>query len=112
MASDESLGSWLRLRAVRGVGDATFCRLVQCFGSPDAVFAASAERLVEAGSVSPSLAHAICEGPDQAARKAIDEELKRIEKRRLAVITFQEDRYPPRLKTIPDPPPLLYVSGT
>ncbi|HJU03533.1 MAG TPA: DNA-processing protein DprA [Nitrospiraceae bacterium] len=112
MPPAESLRSWLMLRAVRGVGDATFCRLVQCFGSPDSVLAASAERLMSAGSVSPSLAHAICQGPDHTAKKAIDGELKKAEKHHLTVITFLDDRYPPRLRTIPDPPPLLYVAGT
>ncbi|MGH7233416.1 MAG: DNA-processing protein DprA [Nitrospiraceae bacterium] len=111
MAHAESLRPWLMLRAIRGVGDPTVCRLVQSFGSPEAVLAASPERLMANGPVSRLLAHAICQGPDQAARKSVDEELKKLETRRLTVLTFQDDRYPPRLKTIPDPPPLLYVGG-
>jgi DNA processing protein len=106
------LRSWLLLRAVRGVGDLIFCRLVQSLGSPEAVLSASPERLVAAGPVSQSLAQAISQGPDQDTRQAVDEELKRLEKLRLSVITFQNELYPPRLTTIPDPPPLLYVSGS
>ncbi len=111
MGHASPLRSWLLLRAVRGVGDLIFCRLVQSLESPEAVLSASPERLMAAGPLGRSLAQAISQGPDQAARQAVDEELKRLEKLRLSVITFQNELYPPRLTTIPDPPPLLYVSG-
>jgi len=111
MGHASSLRSWLLLRAVRGLGDLIYCRLVLSLGSPEAVLSASPKQLMAAGPLSPSLAQAISEGPDQDARQAIDEELKRIEKLRLSVITFQDELYPPRLTIIPDPPPLLYVSG-
>lgn len=111
MGHASPLRSWLLLRAVRGLGDLIYCRLVLSLGSPEAVLSASPKQLMAAGPLSPSLAQAISEGPDQDARQAIDEELKRIEKLRLSVITFQDELYPPRLTIIPDPPPLLYVSG-
>ena len=105
------LRSWLLLRAVRGVGDLIFCRLVQSLESPEAVPSASPERLMAAGPVSPSLAKAISQGPDQDARQAVDEELKRLEKLRLSVITFQNELIA-SIDHHPDPPPLLYVSGS
>jgi DNA processing protein len=111
MVHSESLHFWLLLRAVRGVGDATFCRLVQLLGSPESVLSSSLERLMEVGRVDAVLARAIRQGPDQSSRESIEKELKKLKQLRLSVITFQDEIYPPRLKTISDPPPLLYISG-
>ena len=111
MVHSESLRFWLLLRAVRGVGDATFCRLVQLLGSPESVLSSSLERLMEVGRVDAVLARAIRQGRDQSSREFIEKELKKLNQLRLSVITFQDEIYPPRLKTISDPPPLLYISG-
>ena len=111
MVHSESLRFWLLLREVRGVGDATFCRLVQLLGSPESVLSSSLERLMEVGRVDAVLARAIRQGPDQSSRESIEKELKKLKQLRLSVITFQDEIYPPRLKTISDPPPLLYISG-
>jgi DNA processing protein len=108
----KSLRSWLTLRAIRPLGDATFCRLVRALGSPEAVLSASVEQLTGSEQVNQTLAHAIVRGPDETARKAVDAELKLLDRLRLSVVTFVDENYPARLATIPDPPPLLYVSGT
>lgn len=105
-----SLPSWLLLRAIRGLGDATYFRLVQVFGSPDAILRASREELL-AVQVKSSLAQAICQGPDDEAKRAVDEELKSLETLGISVIALSDPEYPSRLKTIHDPPPVLYVSG-
>lgn len=107
-----SLRSWLALRVVRGLGDAGVCRLVQVFGSAEAVLSASTDTLMASGDLSPTLARAVQRGPDQQTKQDIDRELKALERLRLSVVTYLDDDYPSRLKTIPDPPPLLYVSGT
>ena len=41
---------WLALRLVRGVGNVTFRELLERFGAPQAVFAASAADLTAAGT--------------------------------------------------------------
>lgn len=104
--------SWLLLRAIRGLGDATYFRLVQAFGSPERIFRASHDELMTVGQIKSSLAHAICQGPDDEAKRAVDEELKSLDALGIAVITLLDSEYPARLKTIHDPPPVLYVSGT
>ncbi|MGH7167516.1 MAG: DNA-processing protein DprA [Nitrospiraceae bacterium] len=109
--STASLRSWLTLRAVRGLDDATMCRLVQTFGPPEAVQAASIASLMASGCISASLAQAIQRGPDHDTQQALDRDLKTLERLRLSVVTCLDPDYPPRLKTIHDPPPLLYVSG-
>jgi DNA processing protein len=111
MPDTASLRSWFALRAVPGLHDAEACRLVQAFGSPEAVQAASTEALMACGSFSLSVAQAIQRGPDRDTQQGIDRELRDLDRLRLAVVTYLDAGYPPRLKMIPDPPLLLYVSG-
>jgi DNA processing protein len=101
----------LLLQAVQGVGDALLCRLVTKFGSPDAVLEAGEEELVRKGGISPALAKAIRRGPSAERLRALDRELAAIERLPIRVLTILDPDYPPRLKTIYDPPPLLSVSG-
>lgn len=111
MHDSGSLRSWLLLRAIRGLGDATYFRLVQVFGSPSAVFHASRDQLLVEGQIRSSLADAICNGPDDEAKRAVDEELRLLEGLGISVIALSDPAYPARLKSIHDPPPVLYVSG-
>ncbi|MBM4122040.1 MAG: DNA-protecting protein DprA [Nitrospira sp.] len=108
----DQLRPWFRLRAVPGVGDAAVCQLIHAFGSPAAVLAASVDALMASGCVTLSAAQAIRQGPDEKAERAIDRELALVGRLGFSVITFLDAVYPPRLKLIPDPPPLLYVSGS
>lgn len=105
------LESWLRLRAIDGVGDLTVLRLVRVWHSPDVVLRASHDELIESGC-SPQLADAIRRGPDRSTCRSIERELKAIEHERIEVRSLLDPGYPARLKTIADPPPLLYITGT
>ncbi len=105
------LESWLRLRAIGGVGDVTVLRLIRAWGSPEAVLCASRDELIESGC-SPQLAETIRSGPDRSACRSIEQELKAIERERVEVRCLLDSAYPTRLKMIADPPPLLYITGT
>jgi DNA processing protein len=105
------LESWLRLRAVVGVGDLTVLRLVRAWHSPEAVLHASRDELIQSGC-SPQLADAIRRGPDSSASRSLERELKAIERGRIEVRSALDSTYPARLKMIADPPPLLYITGT
>jgi DNA processing protein len=106
-----SLRPWFALRAVPGIGDALLCRLVQSFGSPDAVLHAPHDALTQVDGVGSSLAKAIRQGPGAEDLRSIDRELKALERLPIRVLTILDPDYPARLKTIHDPPPLLSVSG-
>ena len=106
-----TLESWLRLRAIDGVGDQTIFRLVRAWGSPDAVLRASRDELIQSGC-SPLLANAIRRGLDHSTNRSIDREIKAIERERVEVRSLLDSQYPARLKMIADPPPLLYITGT
>ena len=105
-----ALESWLWLRAIEGVGDATSLKLVQRWNTPEAVCGASIDELIE-GGCSRQLAVAIRKGPDAKARRSIDRECTAIARHRFQVFSFLDRFYPARLKMIPDPPSLLYVAG-
>ena len=109
--SNRSLRPWLMLRAISGVGDAILLKLVQAFGSPDAVLSARQMALEEVGCRVP-LVEAIQRGPDSAAVERLDRELAQLRDRQITVLTYLDPEYPAPLKTIPDPPPLLYLQGT
>lgn len=107
----QALESWLCLRAIDGVGDLTVVRLVRAWHSPDAVLRASRDELIQRGCGS-QLADAIRRGPDRAACRSIERELKAIEDGHIEVRSLLDPAYPAPLKMIADPPPLLYVTGT
>lgn len=111
MVNSQSLRPWLMLRAIPGVGDASLIKLVEAFGTPDAVFSAPPAALEDAGC-RPQLSEAIRRGPDTEAIKRLDDELTQLQRRRISVLTYLDSRYPASLKGIADPPPLLYVQGT
>jgi DNA processing protein len=102
--------SWLALRAIPGVGDATMLALVQTMGSPEAVLGASEETLVQLGC-HLNLARAIRTGPAADAERQIDRELRTLERSGVSAVAYSDDDYPARLRTIADPPPVIYISG-
>jgi DNA processing protein len=105
------LESWLRLRAIEGVGDLTALRLVRAWQSPEAVLRASRDDLIQSGC-SPQLADTIRRGPDSPACRSLERELNAIERERIEVRSVLDPTYPARLKMIADPPPLLYITGS
>ena len=54
-----SLQGWLELLAVKGLGPVTYTRLINRFGSPDAIRSSDMRALVAEGEISPSLARAL-----------------------------------------------------
>ncbi len=107
---DACLTAWLSLQAVDGVGDRTLLKLIHAFGSPDAALHATGDELVAAGC-SVELAEGIRLGPSAEVRRQIDRHVAAVACLKVRILTFFGDDYPARLKTIPDPPPLLYASG-
>lgn len=107
----ESLEPWLLLRAVKGLSDGTFTKIVREFGSPQTVAKASIEQLQERGGISFKVAQAICDGPSPKARSHAESEAHHIEQQGVAVLTVLDPCYPSKLARIADPPPLLYMSG-
>lgn len=105
----DELGAWLRLLETPGVGRQSARRLLQAFGDPQAVFAASHSAWREV--LEPRAASALItvpEGLDELVRRTLDW-LAAADHRQ--VITLGDPAYPPALLDSPDPPLLLYLIG-
>jgi DNA processing protein len=103
-----ALRPWFTLKGVPGVGNLLFRRLVERFGSPEAVFGADEEELLTVHGVTSRLTAAMRR---HHATGAIQRELERIQQKGYAIVTLTDRRYPSLLRQIADPPPFLYVYG-
>jgi len=106
MPSDTYL-AWLALGLTPGLGARLAGKLLQEFGSPEAVFAASLTAL-EACHISAEAAQAI---RSQQPLRLAEKELARVRELDAKLITWDDPAYPRRLREIYDPPPVLYLRG-
>jgi len=100
---------WLKLIRANGVGPTTFIRLLERFGCPDRILGASVSELAKTNGVGFKTAERIA-----STRNTFDTtaELEKAQKLGVWIIHLQDNRYPPVLKQIYDPPPVLYVKGS
>lgn len=103
---DATLAAWVALPLVSGLGGESQRRLLQAFGSPEAVFAASPASLRQ--HVKPALASALATGPD-AAQLALTEAW--LQDPLNHIVTLADRDYPQALLNTADPPILLYIKG-
>ena len=104
----ESLKYWLALNMVVGVGRTLFHRLVQGLGSPREVFSAPRSELLRVQGLGEKVAGEI-KGFD--VDSAAERELRLADKEGIRILTLESPEYSPLLKSIYDPPPILYVQG-
>ena len=100
--------SWLALKTVSGVGDVLYRRLIDRFGSPQAVFAAGEPELLLVEGMGLQTSRAIQAGGNV---EAAARELERIGRQKVRICTFLEEDYPGLVRQIHDPPPYLYLKG-
>lgn len=103
------IDKWLKLIRADGVGPALFARLIKRFGSAERVLGASVSELARIDGIGFKTAERIA-----ATRDKFDAagELELAQKLRVWIIHFDDERYPPVLKRIYDPPPVLYLKGS
>jgi DNA processing protein len=101
------LADWIALNMIRGIGPRTANQLLDRFGTPAQVFAASRPALETAG-IGPE---SIRELYDSEILGKAEAEIERLEKLGARVITLEDEEYPPLLREIYDPPIALYVRG-
>jgi DNA processing protein len=104
----DSRAYWVGLNLVKGIGSVRFKALLDTFGSPEAAWNASPEAWRDAG-----LSQKIVES-FQRVRKGVSLEQiwERIQALGADVLTWEHEKYPPRLKEIDQPPPVLYIRGS
>ena len=105
----EKYAPWLALCRVKGLGCVTFKKLAAHFADPAKIFTmprAELERVEDLrGEAIDGLVH-FHQWAD------VDAELRRVRATGVRLVCFTDDEYPARLRTIADPPPLLYLKGT
>ncbi len=107
MASDAHLRAMLRLSLADGVGPITTARLLDAFGSAEAVFGMSVRRLMDVDGIGEKTAAAIL----GVGEHQVDAELDEAAKRGAHVVALGDEGYPAELSRITDPPAVLYVKG-
>jgi DNA processing protein len=100
---------WLKLIRADGIGPITFAKLIKHFGSADMALGASVSELAKIDGVGFKTAERIA-----ATRNKFDPaaELELAQKLGVWIINLDDKRYPPALKQIYDPPPVLYIKGS
>jgi DNA processing protein len=96
------------MHLVGGIGPRLAAALLERFGSPSAVRAASADELLEIPYLGAKVAAALREAWQNPN---IDAECRLLEEHGVTLHHLGGDGYPPVLATIPTPPQLLYVKG-
>ncbi len=101
--------TWLRLHLTRGLGRTGLVRLMDAFGSPAAILAAAPGDWVRRAGIRDSVAQSLPASNDPTLLKA--KEI--LNKHSVQILTLWDtDRYPPLLRTLYDPPAILYLRGT
>jgi DNA processing protein len=98
---------WIGFNLVKGIGPVKFRRLLDHFGDAQAAWEAPLGALAQAGLDRRSIENlAAMRGGDrlEAALRAIDQAGVR-------VLTWDDEDYPRNLRSIAQPPPVLYVRG-
>ena len=99
-----------RLHLTEGIGAVTYKKFIRAFGSPEAALAAPRSRLAEVGGIGGKRASTIAGARSQSAERA-EEELELAGEHGARVVTLEDEEYPRALRTIFDPPLVLYVKG-
>ncbi|MDR1963495.1 MAG: DNA-processing protein DprA [Planctomycetaceae bacterium] len=96
------------LSMIEGIGSRTYQRLLERFGNVTAILNASRSDLNGFEFLKPDTVSRLT-----SARQLIDPAviLELCRREQIDILSLQDSRYPEPLRTIHDPPPLLYVKG-
>ncbi len=100
---------WVSLCLAPGLGLAGFWRLVEHMGSPDRVLGACPQDLHKIPGIQGRQITALS-SPERLRQRGRDE-LDLLKTKGCLAIAYSDAAYPPLLRQIADPPPVLYVTG-
>ena len=96
----------MKLNYIRDLGAVRIKRLLDCFGTFENILSAKENELKQVFGIGDKLSREIC-GIDLD----VDKEFKKLSDREIEVVTVYDEGYPENLKSLYDPPFLLYVKG-
>src|SRR5207244_4088792 len=91
---------WIALNRVKGLGCVSFKKLAAHFADPTKAFSTPASELARVPDLDLTVINAL---RNFSEWNDIDEELRRIEKSGVKLVTFGDPDYPARLREIADP---------
>jgi DNA processing protein len=98
---------WIGFNRVPHIGPARVAALLKFFGDLEAAWHASATSLRAAGLPRDAVENLLYLRP----KLDLDAELDKIAAQKLGILTWESEDYPPLLRNIDHPPPVLYVKG-
>ncbi len=102
------LREMMALSLVKKMGSRSIQKLLEVFGAPDKILTASKHELE---AVASGRGIASDEIISASVLDRADEEIKKAEAMGVRILTLYDEAYPETLRTIYDPPALLYVQG-
>ena len=93
----ENIGKWLQIVLAEEVGPATFGRLIEHFGSVEAILGANVSTLTKIRGIKDKTAEQICHGRDNFSA---EKEISLADKQGVCIINISDDRYPALLKKL------------
>jgi DNA processing protein len=103
------VNSHVALALVPGLGPKLTAALLAHFGSPAAALKATASQLLQVPLIGDKLAHQFA---NAFAKVDVEKELALLARHGVTPVPHGDARYPSRLTTITDPPPLVYMKGS
>ncbi len=100
--------AWIALNLIPQVGPVRVRKLLARFGTPEQILMAKASEIMDVDGFGRAQAEALAGWQSQIDLAA---ELKKISTRGLTILTQEDELYPTLLRTIYDPPLVLYVWG-
>lgn len=107
---DEESRALLCLSLTKGIGTATYRRLLERFGSASDILNTQRADLADTPGIGTRLADQLVRARDQGD-VYVDKELALAREHGVAIIPCTDKRYPQNLGSIYDPPLVLYVKG-
>ncbi len=105
---DTRTRAWLTLKLVPALGNRSILRLVERFGSPEAVLEARAREIETIPGMRREAREALA---SRRTIRPVEEEWEDLRRRGWSVVCLGDPGYPANLAEIPDPPAVLYVSA-
>ncbi|MEW6093742.1 MAG: DNA-processing protein DprA, partial [Chloroflexota bacterium] len=98
---------WVGFNLVKGIGAVRLQALMDHFGSLEIAWQAPLDALQAAG-LGPKLAERVAQ---VRASMDLEKYMAQVAAQGIGILTWEDELYPPRLKEIDQPPPVLYVRG-
>ncbi len=103
----DTIEAWLRLNRTH-ISPKRQLELLVALGSPQAVLSAQDYELDRVEGLSEADRRKL----RREAKADISADLEMVERSGIDIVSISDERYPKRLREIPEPPPVLFVAGT